>query len=495
MGIRIQPREIEISADDPFKNDLLDRREPISVLTHIIGSIEGPCVIAVDAPWGAGKTTFLKIWEQHLRNKKFPVISFNAWETDFSDDPFIALSAAISLELEQYEEKSLGDRLRHFKTLAGALVRVTAPPAIKISSGGLVDVTPLMELLKEIPQAVASKTSDRLAAYEKAQELLNDLSSALKDLARDLAESNNGLPLVIVIDELDRCRPLYAVELLEAAKHIFAVDNIVFVLAVNRTELAHSVRALYGTKFDAIGYLNRFFDFDFRLPEPARGHFIGAAIKSTPIYDYFNNDRRLEAHRYDVQVRAMLSLFFDVSGLSLRIVEQAIHRFGLVLASSRDDERSIALGAAVALIIRAVDRELYQKFTRGDIEDTEVADSIFKKAGYAPLRQTPIGRLFEAAVIIARWEMRDNHLVTLPHDESPLIARYKGHISEKYPVNADRNKTKHHADKIYNANEIIKQVDLLSKETVERVYLRFMDAVRHLELFSREILDVGIAQH
>ena len=494
MGIRIQPREIEIPEDDPFKNDLLNRREPISVLTHIIGSIEGPCVIAVDAPWGAGKTTFLKIWEQHLLNEEFPVVSYNAWETDFSDDPFIALSAAISQELEQYEEESLGDRLKKFKTLAGRCASY-CPSGHQSLLRGLVDVTPLMDLLKEIPEAVASKTSDRLAAYENAQELLNDLSIALQGVARDLAKSKNGLPLVIVIDELDRCRPSYAVELLETAKHIFAVDNIVFVLAVNRSELAHSVRALYGIKFDAIGYLNRFFDIDFRLPEPARGHFIGAAIKSTPIYDYFNNARRLEAHRHDIHVREMLSLFFDVSGLSLRIVEQAIHRFGLVLASSRDDEHSIALGAAVALIIRAVDRELYQKFTRGDIEDTEVADSIFKKADYAPLRQTPIGRLFEAAIIIARWEMRDNHLVTLPHDESPLIARYKGHISEKYPVNADYNEIKHYADKIYNANEIVKQVDLLSEETVERVYLRFMDAVRHLELFSREILDVGIAQH
>ena len=333
--------EIEIPADDPFKNDLLDRKESISVLTHIIGSIEGPCVIAVDAPWGAGKTTFLKIWEQHLRNEEYPVVSFNAWETDFSDDPFIALSDAILQELEQYKRGSLGDRINKFGKLATAIVRVTVPPAIKASTGGLVDVTPLVDLLKEIPQALASKSSDRLATYQKAQELLKALSSTLQDVARDLARSKNGLPLVIVIDELDRCRPSYAVELLETAKHIFTVDHIVFVLTVNRSELAHSVRALYGNEFDAIEYLNRFFDIDFRLPHPARGHFIGAAIKSTPIYDYFNNARRLEAHRHDIHVREMLSLFFDVSGLSLRIVEQAIHRFGLVLASSRDDEHGL----------------------------------------------------------------------------------------------------------------------------------------------------------
>ena len=85
-----------------------------------------------------------------------------------------------------------------------------------------------------------------------------------------LAQSKENRPLIVVIDELDRCRPSYAVELLEVAKHLFAVDHIVFVLAVNRSELAHSIRALYGSGFDAEGYLRRFFDVDFRLPAPDR---------------------------------------------------------------------------------------------------------------------------------------------------------------------------------------------------------------------------------
>ena len=78
MGIRIQPREIDVLTDDPFKNDLLDRKEPVEVLTHLVGAIEGPCVLAVDAAWGNGKTTFLRIWAQHLRNQGFPVVEFNA---------------------------------------------------------------------------------------------------------------------------------------------------------------------------------------------------------------------------------------------------------------------------------------------------------------------------------------------------------------------------------------------------------------------------------
>lgn len=58
--IRIQPEMIEIPSGDPFSNDLLDRKTPIEALTNVISNIEGPCVMAVDAPWGMGKTTFMR---------------------------------------------------------------------------------------------------------------------------------------------------------------------------------------------------------------------------------------------------------------------------------------------------------------------------------------------------------------------------------------------------------------------------------------------------
>lgn len=69
MGIRIRPAEVEIPDDCPFQNDLLDRKKPAEVLTQLVDGIDGPCVLAIDAPWGAGKTTFLKMWSRDLRNE------------------------------------------------------------------------------------------------------------------------------------------------------------------------------------------------------------------------------------------------------------------------------------------------------------------------------------------------------------------------------------------------------------------------------------------
>ena len=111
MSQRIQPRELEIPEHDPFENDLLERKESIEVLTRLIGSFEGPCVMAIDAPWGHGKTTFLKIWSEYLRKQEFRIIEFNAWETDFSKDSFVTLSSELVAGFERYNEDSTAKKI------------------------------------------------------------------------------------------------------------------------------------------------------------------------------------------------------------------------------------------------------------------------------------------------------------------------------------------------------------------------------------------------
>jgi hypothetical protein len=75
-------------------------------------------------------------------------------------------------------------------------------------------------------------------------------------------------PIIILIDELDRCRPTYAIKLLEEIKHLFDVPGLVFVLAMNVEQLGHSVCGAYGSGFDGRAYLRRFIDREYRLAEP-----------------------------------------------------------------------------------------------------------------------------------------------------------------------------------------------------------------------------------
>lgn len=284
MGIRIQPAAIKVPEDDPFKYDLLERKDAVQVLTSLVGSLEGPCVLAVDAAWGAGKTTFLRIWQQYLRNKGFPVVGFNAWESDFSGDPLVALSTELTDGLTEFKDNSLETKITETKKLAKDVLVQSIPGLVRLATAGI----PYASLLGDAAGQVLTACADNeVTGYQKAKESVEKFRTALEDMAETLSRTGENRPLIVMIDELDRCRPTYAVELLEVAKHLFAVNGIVFVLAVNRSELAHSIKAVYGSDFDAEGYLRRFFDVDFRLPSPDRDQFIDAQLDAIQINDYF----------------------------------------------------------------------------------------------------------------------------------------------------------------------------------------------------------------
>ena len=399
--MRVQPLEIEVPEDDPFKNDLLVREDTVKVLTSIVRSIEGPCVLSVDAGWGAGKTTFLKMWAQHLRNEKFPVVEFNAWETDFSEEPFIALSTELTEGLKDYgyADGSVRAKINDMTQKTKKVARSLIPGIIKAAAAGI----PLVG--GELGQALASLAEEKVNVYEEVRKSIRTFRSALQDMANTLSKSKDGRPLVVVIDELDRCRPSYAVELLEVAKHIFAVDHVVFVLGVNRSQLAHSVKALYGNKFDATGYLGRFFDLDFRLPKPGRDSLIDALMKETGINDCLERLRDRykpeDASKEEEDVQNLLKAFFATPDLSLRQIGQAIHRLGLVFASLGEEQPLFARMTIVMFILRVLDLELYQRFVDSEASDLEIADAVFNLPRIKDIRRTDLGDQFEATLIVA----------------------------------------------------------------------------------------------
>ena len=464
MGIRIQPREIDVPEDNPFKNDLLGRKEPAEVLTHLVGSIEGPCVLAVDAAWGAGKTTFLKIWSQHLRNQGFPVVEFNAWETDHSGDPFVALSSELTEGLREYKDEPLAPKVAKTKEMATELLRRSVPGVIRVATAGILDVSPLME--KEIGQALASYAKVRLSEYQEAQKSVNTFRSVLQDMAGTLSEARENRPLIVVIDELDRCRPSYAVELLEVAKHLFMVDHIVFVLAVNRSELGHSIKALYGSGFDAEGYLRRFFDVDFRLPEPKRDAFITTMLDPI-LKDYFTRTKDGNAEAHDSTVRVWLRGFFSAPDLSLRRIAQAIHRLGLVFASLRSDRESLASATVVALIVRTLDLDLYHGFVRGEVSDLEVSDMVFDRPG-ARVLQKKYGSYFEVILIRGRMEITSS-------SSSELWQKYKGIVDAEELDNVSGD--------LDHANKVIEYLGN------SQTGVGFKYAAQRLELLSPELIE------
>ncbi len=320
MGIRAQPREVKVPLANPFKHDLLNRKEAVENLTRLVGNLHGPCVLSVDAAWGFGKTTFMKIWAQHLRNRGFPVIEFNAWETDFSENPFLTLSTELTECLNSRQAEVTGNTIEELKNATRDVIHWVVPSATRL----LASQIPLVG--SEIGEKIASLAEEALSFQSEARKSVKGFRQVLHCSARELSEASRGRPLMVMIDELDRCRPTYAVELLETAKHLFSVDHIIFVLAVNCSQLAHSIKAVYGNDFDADGYLRRFFDVDFKLPKPERKAFIETQLEETGIYDYFKQLPENRAQFYDTyfpeeasrdaarsKLQSMLFLFFGSS--------------------------------------------------------------------------------------------------------------------------------------------------------------------------------------
>ena len=305
-------------------------------------------------------------------------------------------------------------------------------------------------------------------------------------MAKTLSKSCEDRPLVVMIDELDRCRPSYAVELLEVAKHLFSVDHIVFVLAVNRSELAHAIRALYGGGFDAKGYLRRFFDVDFVLPAPERNAFIEDRLNATRINDYFRQYQHMGEGIEFQTVRNLLRGFLGTPDLSLRRIAQAIHRLGLVLASLQQNNlRAFPTTTVVALILRTIDADLYHRFVRGEISDLEVVYTVFARPEAKALRQTPEGRIFEATIIIAAQEETIVNSLESEKISSPLLERYTGlahGMREPTLDTTEDDPDQEHAEHVIGTVESF-------RKTGRAAAINFKEAVRRLEVLSADLKD------
>lgn len=268
-----------------WSGDILQRKKYADFLTQYLVDKESSFVININAPWGSGKTFFIEHWHKDMK-KKHPSVLFNAWKNDFSNDPLLSVISCIDKDLspslsdsDQTNQKItaiFNHVARFLKDISPILVEAAVTKLV--GSDGSDDLKEAINSKDdELITKMAGKVTGRLIKNNnKAEKSIEDFQTALSDLVNlltpdnDKSESEGRLkkPLFIFIDELDRCRPLYAIELLERIKHLFGVPGIVFVIATDTEQLQHSVKAIYGNGFDSGVYLRRFFDQSYTLPAP-----------------------------------------------------------------------------------------------------------------------------------------------------------------------------------------------------------------------------------
>ena len=252
---------MEIPIDDPFLNCRLDRKKDAEIFTNIVNNYRDGCTIALTGRWGSGKTTFLRMWEQYIRNNGQKVLYLNAWENDYIPEPLVCiigeLESVFPADRQEIIVKAAKEIFHILKKMPLALALDFVDR--KIGSG-------TKDLIKE----TMSKRQDavfenELSEYKIKKDGLTGFKSVLVNAVSSLDTEN---PVVFIIDELDRCRPDYAVEILEIIKHFFSVPGIVFILSIDKDQLANSVRGYYGSdRIDAEEYLRRFIDIEYSLPD------------------------------------------------------------------------------------------------------------------------------------------------------------------------------------------------------------------------------------
>lgn len=259
-----------------LNEDILQRNKDLVYFYDLLMAQETAGAIAVDGRWGSGKTFFVK-QSLLLINAKNPMsmmdederlrilhcvpfkiendtgdenydlaIYFDAWENDNDTEPVLSIIYEITKQLGlTYPFEADSDVFK----MAGSIFETISGRNINNIIDNLKGDNPLKKFREQ-----------------------KDIEETLKDFFSEILVER-GNRLIIFIDELDRCKPSYAVHLLEQIKHYLCDDRITFVFSVNLVELQHTIRHYYGEAFDSCRYLDRFFDIRIEIPPADKSRF------------------------------------------------------------------------------------------------------------------------------------------------------------------------------------------------------------------------------
>lgn len=292
---------------DTYASDSIGRNSDLHKFLDILDSINENCSIAVDAQWGQGKTFFVKqaklildsfnefsnlidydkkhrikkIWSLHpsteLNRTLIPqyTVYFDAWENDNDEDPLLSLIYSIYTSIQT--DYSFKEEINYADILSGIFELVTS------------------KNIKWIFEQIQKKDILQPIRYQK--ELLDKINEFFSAIFKE-----QGNRLVIFIDELDRCKPDFAVKLLERIKHYFVNPDITFVFSINSMELQHTIKQYYGSEFDACKYLDRFFDLRIVLPDISTEKFL-SSLGIEERYNYLDVIMRKVINIYSFSMR------------------------------------------------------------------------------------------------------------------------------------------------------------------------------------------------
>lgn len=387
MKLFVPPLELTSLEGFTDEKDIFKRKDFGEKLTHLIKSTDDEWVLAIDAPWGEGKTTFIKMWKASLQqDNDISCVLFDAFEHDYQQDPFLAIAREI-YDLIGDKEVDLKESFKKKSSAAfKTLVRVAIRVGLKASIAGIFDDTVFEGSGAEddISSTLDQYVAEQLESVKKDKESLEYFKAFLKELPQQLGKKK----LVFIIDELDRCRPPFALEILEKIKHLFSVPNVVFVLSLNREQLEESIRCEYGRSVDASQYLQKFINIWAHLPKLEDKYMSDAKQYICQCLNLMDLDSDRTQYRQDmVETLADLADYYH---LSLRAIERILTNLA-ILKNSRGvlDEPYTKISVYLA-VIKVHYPSSYKKLSSGELsykallEETELNNLRSKQGVHDP---------------------------------------------------------------------------------------------------------------
>lgn len=348
-----------------LSKDLLKRNKDLVRFYDLLLAQESASSIAIDGRWGSGKTFFVK-QSMLLINAKNPMsdmdeekkasivyalpfpkkaeevegnydvaVYYDAWENDNDTDPVLSLVYEIIKQLGI--NYALEDYSNVFK-LAGSVLEALTGRNIN----GIIENLKSQNLLTKIKE-------------EK------DLHENIKNFFTELLEER-GKRLVIFIDELDRCKPSYAVQLLERIKHYLCDERITFVFSVNLGELQHTIKHYYGNDFDACRYLDRFFDMRISLPPADKTAFYREmGLESSCILEIIS---RKVIDTYNMELREATRFYRQVKTAAYEPTHES-RKWNFSFSNGKGKQLLMMYIVPILVGLKIVDISLYNEFVCG----------------------------------------------------------------------------------------------------------------------------------
>lgn len=308
------------------------------------------------------------MWRNFIDQQGGKSLYFNAWETDFVEDPLIAFMG---------ELKSIFPKSTQAKDLLTKGSRIAAKVGGEFIKGVIKKATGIdSEAISAGIDEATSICLDSINEYEKSKAEFEDFRTALIDF---VASETNENPIIFFIDELDRCSPHYAIKVLERVKHLFEVPNIAFVVSVNINQLQYAVEGFYGSdKINGKEYLRRFIDLEYALPEPDIENYVKVLFENFDFSSFFkiSTNHGILSRAQEEVVKSTSIDLLSKSNLNLRTINKIMAYYRLVLYGYSPDTTTPLVLVFLLCFIKILYPDIYRKINNNEYSLQELLNAI-----------------------------------------------------------------------------------------------------------------------